>query len=68
MSYNAVVTHVATGIKANVSVMFSPEVESTEAQRDSIYQAFFTRIAGLAGATVENGVKTGTYTVSVTTP
>lgn len=65
-SYVIAMTHTATGIKARVVVSFEPTPASTEAQRDAIFQAFLTRVAGLSGASVDSAEKVGGYSTSVT--
>ncbi|HEY6020545.1 MAG TPA: hypothetical protein VIY48_11850 [Candidatus Paceibacterota bacterium] len=65
-AYRMVLQHDATTITANVTVIFNDPPASTEAQRDSIFQSFLTRVSGITGATVLSAEKMGGYSTPVT--
>ena len=69
VAYDLVMQHTSTGIKANITVNMLPNDEGiypSEAQRDSLFQGFLTRLNGMAGATVISASKTGSFQANVT--
>lgn len=57
-------THTPTGIKMVCSV--SPTGTGTEAQKDSVFQAFLDRVNGLNNITMDYARKTTLYQSNVT--
>jgi hypothetical protein len=68
LAYEAVVEHTPTGNRLFVTVDPFREDGTTpsEAVRDSLFQAFITRLEGMSDVTVISATKTGNFSASVT--
>jgi len=68
VSYEMVLDHAGTGIRATIRVDMGLIVGgvASEALRDQVFQAFLTRVAGMPGATFQSATKIGSHTASVT--
>lgn len=65
-NYALTLRHNSTGFVMTITVLFDGTQSHTDAQRDSLFQAFLTKVGELQGATVLSANKQGTYSQPVT--